>query len=126
MQLIVENDREFISKLIDWFSLMLPPKQQLGPVEKEFFLENALLFNDKIDISSRGAVVKLSNAMGFVRESDVYRYRTKLKNKKWLKQTAYSLSIPGFFHFTDGVPKTKYLGLTIGKDAQRKNRTKEV
>lgn len=108
----VSNEYEYLTRLVDWFSVFLPEKRRLGPEEKRFFIEHVLLANRNVNLSSKQAVAGLANSMGFPK-TYVYRYRTKLKKKLWLRQTETGYVIPSFFMFKDGIPKETTLTVTF-------------
>lgn len=90
----------YIEKLFSIYELNdMPNDYRLSSKEKIFFFNLVNLYNKGIDLKSLQATKELQKIRGVTAKNrGVYLYKSILKKKKWLQETAEGrLEIPPFF-----------------------------
>lgn len=105
--LVIEKERkvDLVMKYIDIFSaLHVPEEKWLTKREKEYLVANIILNANGVDLSSRRASLYLEETCGFINRG-VSVYRSKLKEKGWIVQTALGIDLIKAFDFSKtGIP----------------------
>src|SRR4029078_6797961 len=109
-----ERKADLVLKYIDIFSaLNVPEEKWLTKREKEYLIANIMLNASGVDLSSRRASLYLEEKCGFINRG-VSVYRSKLKEKGWLVQTALGIDLPKAFDFRKtGIPLERFFNVHV-------------
>lgn len=101
---------DYLSKYIDVISaLKVPESERLTDREKEYFIACMLCVGLGMSLISNEGMSFIEEK-AYLRNKDIYNYRTRLRDKGWLVNTKDSIELPDIFDPTKNKSLFKKVG----------------